>query len=84
MYSETLFFPIITAIQKKILVKSIEVPFSYPYMQKINEEKASRELFVHKRKVQKMILIIELLHFVSFLEQNQGSRVKRKKISFKN
>ncbi|HLC94616.1 MAG TPA: hypothetical protein VJH96_03540 [Patescibacteria group bacterium] len=53
-------------------------------MQKINEEKASRELFVHKRKVQKMILIIELLHFVSFLEQNQGSRVKRKKISFKN
>ncbi|HLD26654.1 MAG TPA: hypothetical protein VJB63_01735, partial [Patescibacteria group bacterium] len=77
-YSEVLFFPIIAALQKKIRVANIEVPFSYPHTQKLNEEKGSREFFIYKRKVQKFELLIELLHFVSFLEKNPGSRIREK------
>lgn len=77
-YSEVLFFPIITALQKKTRVLSVEVPFSYPHTQKMNEEKGSREFFMYKRKVQKFELLIELLHFVSFLEKHTTSRIRER------
>ena len=52
------------------------MPFKYPDLQKQNEEKGSRELFLEKRKAQRISLIVELLHFVAYLEKYHGVRVK--------
>lgn len=74
-FSNTNFFSIVTALRKGFQVKSIEVPFKYPNMQKQNEE-ALDNLFLEKRKAQRIGLIVELLHFVAYLEKYRGIRVK--------
>ncbi len=76
-FSNTLYFPITLAIKKKLRVQSVTVPFEYHKNQKENEEKGARELFLEKRKTQRLELLVELLHFVSFLNQNKYSRVKK-------
>lgn len=68
--SNASYFPIIVALKKGLKIKSIEVPFRYPKLQKQNEDIGSREEFLEKRKVQRISLIIELLHFVAYLEKN--------------
>lgn len=75
-YSNTLFFPVIEALRKGFRVVSVEIPFSYPTLQKKNEEQGQKELFIEKRKAQRMGLLIELLHFVSYLNKNPASRLK--------
>lgn len=75
-YSNTRNFPIITALKNKMAVANIEVPFAYPNVQKLSEEKSLKALFMKKRKMQKRIILIEMLHFMSFLEKNPGSRIK--------
>ena len=74
--SNASFFSIVAALEKGFKVKSVEVPFKYPDLQKQNEEKGSRELFLEKRKAQRISLIVELLHFVAYLEKYHGVRVK--------
>lgn len=68
-YSNTIFFPIVLALKKKFKVKSVEVPFSYPMLQKQNEEKGQKELFLEKRKNQKLSLLVELLYFLRFISR---------------
>lgn len=75
-YSNTLFFPLIEALKRKFLVKSVTVPFSYPKLQKENEEKGERDLFITKRKNQRMGILIELLHFLQYLRNKPGSKLK--------
>lgn len=70
-------FPIVTALKRGFKVKGIEVPFKYPASQKQNEEVGARDLFYEKRKAQRIGLIIELLHFVAFLEKYKGARIKK-------
>lgn len=60
------FFPIVTALKKKLKVESVEIPFTYPKLQKENEEIGSRELFLEKRRNQRLGLLLELIHFLSF------------------
>lgn len=67
-YSTTLYFPIIKGLLKKLRIESVEIPFSYPKLQKENEEKGSRELFEEKRKNQRISILLELLHFLRFFE----------------
>lgn len=74
--SNTNFFPVVAALKKGLRVKSIEVPFEYPTSQKQNEDKGAKEVFVEKRKAQKIGLVIELLHFVAYLEKYRGVRLK--------
>lgn len=74
--SNTNFFPIVSALRKGLKVKSIEVPFKYPKIQKENEEKGQKDLFFEKRKAQRIGLIVELLHFVAYLEKYRGVRVR--------
>lgn len=64
--SNASFFPIVLALKKKFKVASTEVPFSYPKLQKENEEIGSRELFLEKRRNQRLGLLLELIHFLSF------------------
>ncbi|RJQ37934.1 hypothetical protein C4559_02535 [Candidatus Microgenomates bacterium] len=77
-FSNVLFFPVIEGLKKGYKVKNVEVDFVYPNLQKRNEESGQRELFLEKRKSQKMGLLIDLMHFVSYLEKNSASRLKRK------
>lgn len=64
-YSANQFFAIVLALKKKLRIKSVQIPFSYPKIQKDNEEKGSRKAFEEKRKFQKISLLIELLYFLS-------------------
>lgn len=66
-WSNTLFFPIVLALIKKLKVKSVTVPFSYPEKQKKNEEVSAEDVFIEKRRAQKMGLLIELLHFMNYI-----------------
>lgn len=66
-YSNTSYFPVVVAIKKGLKVKTVEVPFKYPALQKENEEKGARELFIEKRKSQRLALLAELFHFVNSL-----------------
>lgn len=74
--SNTNFFPAVDALRHGYKVKSVEVPFKYPESQKANEDRGERDLFFEKRKAQRIGLIIELLHFVSYLEKYKKIRVK--------
>ena len=69
-YSTILYFPIIMALRKKLRVKSVEVPFSYPKTQKVNEDKGSKEYFEEKRRYQRISILVELLYFINFLKRN--------------
>ncbi len=73
------FFPIILALKKKMRVESVEVLFTYPELQKENEEIGNSSLFLEKRRRQRLSLLVELMHFVSYLQNNPSSRVKRSK-----
>ncbi len=66
-YSNTGYFPIILALKKKLKVESVEVPFDYPQVQKQNEEAEAKELFIEKRKSQRLSLILELIHFLGII-----------------
>lgn len=75
-YSNAQFFPVVLGLKKKNKIISVEIPFNYPKTQKQNEEKGEVELFIEKRKAQRLGLIVELLHFLTYLDKNPGSRVK--------
>lgn len=74
--SNATFFPVVRALKKNYRVVSVVVPFRYPALQKKNEEVGSRELFILKRKAQRISLIVELLHFVAHLEKYHNIRIK--------
>ena len=78
--SNTNFFPAVSALRKGYKVISVEVPFKYPYIQKLNEEGKNRHFFEEKRKMQRIAITIELLHFVSYLENYKGVRVRLNKL----
>lgn len=77
-YSNALFFPVVLALKKKISVKSVEVPFVYPKIQKENETVGQRSQFVEKRQLQRMSVLIDLMHFLSYLENQRSSKIKSK------
>lgn len=68
-FSNIIFFPIVLALKKKLRVQSVEVKFAYPVLQKKNEESTLRELFIEKRRVQRLSALIELMHFIQFLQK---------------
>ena len=67
--SNTLYFPIVSALKKGLRVKSVEVPFSYPYLQKANETIGEPELFIEKRLSQRLGLLTELSYFIKYLQK---------------
>lgn len=76
-YSNTQFFPVVKALSSGRKVVSVTVPFVYPEKQKENEERGERELFVLKRRYQKLTIIIELMHFLGFLEHKKTRIIKK-------
>lgn len=76
-YSNAQFFPVVKALTKKGKVVSVTVPFVYPEKQKENEEKGERELFVVKRRYQRLTIIIELMYFLGFMSHKNKRVIKK-------
>lgn len=72
-YSNAVYFPIILALKKGYKVKSIEVPFMYPKLQKINESIGAREFFMEKRRTQKLTVLLELMYLLTYFQQERIS-----------
>lgn len=68
-YSNVLYFSIVLGLKKHFRIESITVPFVYPKIQKENEEKGNLALFLEKRKNQRLSILVELLHFVNYLQK---------------
>lgn len=68
-YSNTLYFPLVLSFIKKLRIANITVPFIYPKIQKDNEEKGVRKIFLAKRKTQQLSVLLDLAHFIGFLEK---------------
>ena len=75
-YSNVQFFPVINALKERLRVMSVEVPFKYPSIQKENEEIGAKEVFIQKRKIQRVGLLIDLMHFLRFLDKKKGSDMR--------
>lgn len=67
-FSNVIFFPIVLALKKKFRIHSVEIKFAYPVLQKKNEETGLKELFIEKRRVQRLSALIELMHFIQFIK----------------
>lgn len=74
-FSNVLYFPLINAYKQKHKVISIEVPFEYPKTQKDNEDLGARQYFIHKRNLQRIGLLVDLMHFLSYLNKNKNSGI---------
>lgn len=68
-FSNVIFFPVVLALKKKLRVKSVEIKFSYPQLQRKNEGGEEKELFVEKRRTQKLSALVELMYFIQSLER---------------
>lgn len=63
-YSNTLYFPVVEALRKKLNVAGVKVPFSYHKLQKENEEVLANDSFAEKRRLQKLSLMLDLAYFL--------------------
>lgn len=70
-YSNVQYFPIVKALKRDFKVKSVETPFSYPLIQKENEEVGARIAFLEKRKIQRLSVLLDLIHFMSHLKNKK-------------
>lgn len=66
--SNAQFFPVVLALKKKLRIKQVTVPFSYPILQKDNEDVGLRDTFIAKRSAQRMGLLLELMHLINALQ----------------
>lgn len=69
--SDALFFPVVVALKRKLKVTSVSIPFRYPLLQKQNEELGQRKFFEEKRKMQRLSLLVELMHFLNYLDRQK-------------
>lgn len=76
-YSDGQFFPVVLALKKKKKIVSVTIPFEYPELQKRNENHGERELFILKRKFQKLTIIVELMHFLGYLDKKRSRKIRR-------
>ncbi len=74
--SNATFFPIILALKHGLRVQSVEIPFSYPALQKENEEIGNRGLFEEKRRSQRLGLLVELMHFINYFGYRRRAKPK--------
>lgn len=74
-YSSAQFFPVVRALQKKMRVISVTIPFLYPKTQMENEEKGNRDFFVLKRRFQRLTILVELMHFLGYMERRNGRKI---------
>lgn len=76
-YSDGQFFPIVKALYYGYSVRSVTVPFLYPEKQKENEEIGEREQFILKRRFQRLTILVELMHFLGYLDRKRTRKIKK-------
>lgn len=76
-YSNAQFFPVVRALYQKRKVVSVTIPFTYPKTQMDNEMKGEKELFMLKRKFQRLTILVELMHFLGYLEGVRSRKIKK-------
>lgn len=69
VHSVPQFLPIVVALKKRMKISSVTVDFSYPQLQKENEEKGQKILFEEKRIYQRMSALLDLLYFLHSLQR---------------
>lgn len=79
-YSNAQFFPVVRALQKKLKVVSVTIPFLYPKTQMENESKGEREIFVLKRRFQRLTILVELMHFLGYINGEKSRKLTKTKI----
>lgn len=72
-YANAIYFPILIALQKGLRVKSIEIPFAYPKLQKMNETIGAKEFFMEKRKAQHIGTLIDLMYLLNHLQRQKST-----------
>ncbi len=70
--SNALYFPIVTALQKGFRVKSVEIPFSYPKLQKLNEVIGARKFYIKKRYNHRKEALRELMYLLDYLQRQKS------------
>jgi len=80
-YSNAQFFPVVQALKKGKKVVGVTIPFEYPRLQKENELKGNLDYFIEKRKFQKLTIIVELMHFMGYLDHKRKTRITLPKTS---
>ncbi len=83
-YSNGQFFPVVKALQKKKKVISVTIPFTYPATQMENELKGQRDFFILKRRYQRLTILIELMHFLGYINHEVTRKIKKGSTVFTN
>lgn len=65
-YSNSYTFPVVEALFRGLRVKSVEIPFEYPSLQRDNEI-ANSDTFIEKRNMQRFGILGALSYFVRYL-----------------
>lgn len=73
-YSNIIYTPIIFAFRKAIRIRGVDIPFSYPKIQKLNESIGAKKFFVKKRRNQKITVLNELRYLLNYLQTNRRVR----------
>lgn len=68
-FANAQFFPVVLALKKGLKVQTVEIPFSYPKIQKENESIGARQLFEEKRKSQSLGILLQLMHLLNYLKR---------------
>lgn len=68
-YSNALYFPVVIGFQRKFRIESIEIPFSYPKLQKMNETIGAKEFFIEKRQNQRIATLLHLMYLLNYLQR---------------
>lgn len=76
-YSNSQFFPVVKALFLGKNVVSVTVPFKYPETQKKNEEDGEKEYFLLKRRYQRLTILVELMHFLGYLEHKKTRKINK-------
>lgn len=79
-YSNAQFFPVVRALKLGKKVASVTIPFAYPKTQMENETKGEKEFFVIKRKFQRLTILVELMHFLGYIEGSKSRKIKKARI----
>ncbi len=76
-YSNAQFFPVVRALQQKKRVVSVTIPFEYPKTQMENEIRGEKDFFILKRRFQRMTILVELMHFLGYLEGIKTRKIRK-------
>lgn len=68
-YSNALYFPVVIGLQKKFRIKNVEIPFSYPKLQKMNETIGAKDFFIEKRQNQRIANFLHLMYLLNYLQR---------------